>query len=297
MVLTPPGALIEVNNLSVSFGKDDHYFKAVDNISFTIGAGETLGIVGESGSGKSVTSLSLMQLIARPAGRIESGSAVISSKQEGMVDLLALSDAHIRKFRGNDIAMIFQEPMTSLNPVYTCGSQVAEALMLHKKLSKKEAREETIRLFNKVKLPRAESMFDAYPHQLSGGQKQRVMIAMAISCEPRVLIADEPTTALDVTVQATILELLKELQQETEMGMVFITHDLGVISRIANSVMVMYKGKSVEEGKVDEIFKNPRHPYTKGLLACRPVNNMYMRRLPVISDFMTVEDIGGYHET
>jgi peptide/nickel transport system ATP-binding protein len=234
MVLNPSAALIEVKNLSVSFGKDDHYFKAVDDISFTIGAGETLGIVGESGSGKSVTSLSLMQLIARPAGRIESGSAVIDSKQEGKVDLLALSDAHIRKFRGNDIAMIFQEPMTSLNPVYTCGSQVAEALMLHKKLSKKEAREETIRLFNKVKLPRAESMFDAYPHQLSGGQKQRVMIAMAISCEPRVLIADEPTTALDVTVQATILELLKELQQETGMGMVFITHDLGVICKSSN---------------------------------------------------------------
>jgi peptide/nickel transport system ATP-binding protein len=286
MVLNPSAALIEVKNLSVSFGKDDHYFKAVDDISFTIGAGETLGIVGESGSGKSVTSLSLMQLIARPAGRIESGSAVIDSKQEGKVDLLALSDAHIRKFRGNDIAMIFQEPMTSLNPVYTCGSQVAEALMLHKKLSKKEAREETIRLFNKVKLP-----------QLSGGQKQRVMIAMAISCEPRVLIADEPTTALDVTVQATILELLKELQQETGMGMVFITHDLGVISRIANRVMVMYKGKSVEEGRVEEIFKNPSHPYTKGLLACRPVNNMHMRRLPVISDFMTVDDKGGYHET
>jgi peptide/nickel transport system ATP-binding protein len=297
MVLNPSTALLEVKNLTVSFGKDANYFKAVDNISFTIGAGETLGIVGESGSGKSVTSLSLMQLVARPAGRIENGSALLSSKIEGSVDLLALSDTHIRKFRGNDIAMIFQEPMTSLNPVYTCGSQVAEALILHKKISKKEAREETIRLFNKVKLPRAESMFDAYPHQLSGGQKQRVMIAMAISCEPKILIADEPTTALDVTVQATILELLKELQQETGMGMVFITHDLGVISRIADRVMVMYKGKAVEDGPVEEIFKSPRHPYTKGLLACRPVNNMHMRRLPVISDFMTVDDQGLYHET
>jgi len=292
-----PEYLLDVNHLSVSFRNEKTVFKAVDDISFSIQPGETLGIVGESGSGKSVTSLSLMQLLAKPAGNIDSGSALIRTKSDGVVDLLALSDKVIRKYRGNDIAMIFQEPMTSLNPVFTCGDQVAEALRLHKKMSKKEARTETIRLFNKVKLPRAETMFDSYPHQLSGGQKQRVVIAMAICCEPKILIADEPTTALDVTVQATILELLKELQDETGMGMIFITHDLGVISRIADKVLVMYKGKSVEQGTVSEIFNDPKHPYTKGLLACRPAKNVSMKRLPVISDFMKVDEQGNYHET
>ncbi|MBK7886321.1 MAG: ABC transporter ATP-binding protein [Bacteroidetes bacterium] len=289
--------LLEVDNLSVSFGTGEHFFKAVDNVSFRILPGETLGIVGESGSGKSVTSLSLMQLIAQPAGRIESGTARIQTKNHGTVDLLSLSQKEIRKFRGNDIAMIFQEPMTSLNPVFTCGHQVAEALKLHKNLSGRAAREETIHLFEKVKLPRPAEMFDAYPHQISGGQKQRVMIAMAISCQPRILIADEPTTALDVTVQATILDLLKELQEETGMGMIFITHDLGVISRIANEVVVMYKGKSVEKTDVKSIFHHPKHPYTKGLLACRPANNTGLKRLPVISDFMVADDSGNYSET
>lgn len=292
-----PNCLLDVKNLSVSFQNEKTNFKAVDNISFSILPGQTLGIVGESGSGKSVTSLSLMKLIAKPAGNIDSGTALLHTKEDGVLDLLSLSDKVIRKYRGNDIAMIFQEPMTSLNPVFTCGDQVAEALRLHKKLSRKEARIETIRLFNKVKLPRADSMYDSFPHQLSGGQKQRVVIAMAISCDPKILIADEPTTALDVTVQATILELLKELQAETGMGMIFITHDLGVISRIANNVLVMYKGKAVEQGTVVDIFENPKHPYTKGLLACRPAKNISMKRLPIIGDFMRIDASGNYHET
>lgn len=289
--------LLQVSDLTVVFKNGPHAFTAVEQLSFSLNAGETLGIVGESGSGKSVTSLALMQLIARPAGVIENGVALLSTKSDGVKDLLRLPENEIRKYRGNDLAMIFQEPMTSLNPVYSCGDQVAEALILHKQLSKSEARAETIRLFNKVKLPRAEQMFDAFPHQLSGGQKQRVMIAMAISCQPKVLIADEPTTALDVTVQAAILDLLRELQQETGMAMIFITHDLGVVSRIANDVLVMYKGKAVEYGAVKTIFDHPVHPYTKGLLACRPSRNMGMVRLPVISDFMSVNEQGGITET
>lgn len=292
-----PKVLLQVSNLTTVFKNDERDFVAVNNISFSIGEGQTLGIVGESGSGKSVTSLSLMRLIAEPPGRISSGSAVLLSKSGESIDLLSLSPSQIRKYRGNEIAMIFQEPMTSLNPVFTCGDQVAEVIRLHKKVSKKQAKEETISLFKKVKLPRPEEMFDAYPHQISGGQKQRVMIAMAISCNPRILIADEPTTALDVTVQAAILELLKEIQEETGMGIVFITHDLGVISQIADQVLVMYKGNVVEEGKAADILKNPQHPYTKGLLACRPVNHVGLQRLPVISDFMKVNSDGGFAET
>lgn len=292
-----PKVLLQVSNLTTVFKNDERDFVAVNNISFSIGEGQTLGIVGESGSGKSVTSLSLMRLIAEPPGRISSGSAVLLSKSGEAIDLLSLSPSQIRKYRGNEIAMIFQEPMTSLNPVFTCGDQVAEVIRLHKKVSKKQAKEETINLFKKVKLPRPEEMFDAYPHQISGGQKQRVMIAMAISCNPRILIADEPTTALDVTVQAAILDLLKELQEETGMGIVFITHDLGVISQIADQVLVMYKGNVVEEGKAADILKNPQHPYTKGLLACRPVNHVGLQRLPVIADFMKVNPDGGFAET
>jgi peptide/nickel transport system ATP-binding protein len=289
--------LLQVSNLTTIFKNDERDFVAVNNISFQIGKGQTLGIVGESGSGKSVTSLSLMRLIAEPPGKISSGSAIINSKSGEAVDLLALNPSSIRKYRGNEIAMIFQEPMTSLNPVFTCGDQVAEVIRLHKKVSKNQAKQETINLFKKVKLPRPEEMFDAYPHQISGGQKQRVMIAMAISCNPRILIADEPTTALDVTVQAAILDLLKELQQETGMGIIFITHDLGVISQIADQVLVMYKGNVVEEGKAADILKNPQHPYTKGLLACRPVNHVGLQRLPVISDFMKVNADGSFAET
>ncbi len=288
---------MKVNDLSVVFQNGKDIFRAVEQITFSVHPGKTLGIVGESGSGKSVTSLALMQLLAKPAGKTDSGTAMLHTKNDGVQDLIALDDKAIRKFRGNDIAMIFQEPMTSLNPVYTCGMQVAEAIRLHKRVSMKEARDETIQLFQKVKLPRPEQMFDAYPHQLSGGQKQRVMIAMAISCQPRMLIADEPTTALDVTVQAAILDLLQELQQETGMGMLFITHDLGVVSRIAENVLVMYKGKAVEYGDVNSIFNKPAHPYTKGLLACRPSRNMGMQRLPVISDFMQLKEDGSIVES
>jgi peptide/nickel transport system ATP-binding protein len=289
--------VLSVRDLSVSFGKGENHFHAVKNISFDLAKGETLGIVGESGSGKSVTSLSIMQLTPKPPICTMSGMVRLRRKSGPVIDVLKTNDSELQSIRGNDIAMIFQEPMTSLNPVFTCGWQVAEALRLHKGLSKKEARDRTIELFKKVKLPRPETLFDAYPHQLSGGQKQRVMIAMAISCDPMVLIADEPTTALDVSVQAAILDLLKELQQETGMAMLFITHDLGIISRIANNVQVMYKGSIVESGPASQIFSNPEHAYTKGLLACRPSKNADLVRLPVISDFMRFNADGSTTET
>jgi peptide/nickel transport system ATP-binding protein len=289
--------VLSVNNLKVDFTNGDVVFTAVNGISFTLEAGKTLGIVGESGSGKSVTSLTLMQLLPSSKGTHISGQALFHPKNNQQVDLIALTEEDIRKYRGSDMAMIFQEPMTSLNPVFTCGNQVAEAIKLHQKVSSKEARLKTIELFKKVKLPRPEQMFDAYPHQLSGGQKQRVMIAMAISCNPKVLIADEPTTALDVTVQASILDLLKELQQETGMAMIFITHDLGVISQIADEVIVMYKGNIVEQGQTKLVLENPLHPYTKGLLSCRPSSNINLRKLPTVTDFMKINEDGTFSET
>jgi len=285
-------ALLEVNNLVTEFRTEDQTLRAVNDISFVLNKGETIGIVGESGSGKSVTALSIMNLIPNPPGRIASGEIIYHSKNKGEVDLTKISAKEMRSFRGNEIAMIFQEPMTSLNPVYTCGDQVMEAIMLHQHISKKEAKEKTIALFKEVQLPRPESIFDTYPHQISGGQKQRVMIAMAMSCQPSILIADEPTTALDVTVQHTIIDLMQKLQQEHEMGILFITHDLGVIAELADHVVVMYKGKIVEQGSVWEIFSNPRHPYTKGLLACRPPLNKRLHWLPTVSDFMATDDNG-----
>lgn len=289
--------LLEVKNLVTEFRTEDQIVKAVNNISFTLHKGETIGIVGESGSGKSVTSLSAMRLIPNPPGRIASGEIIFHSDTKGPVDLTKLSEKEMRAFRGNEIAMIFQEPMTSLNPVFTCGDQVMEAIMLHQKISKQEAKAKTIELFNEVQLPRPEKIFDTYPHQISGGQKQRVMIAMAMSCNPSLLIADEPTTALDVTVQKTILELMQKLQQEHEMGLMFITHDLGVIAELADKVVVMYKGKIVEQGNVMDIFSNPQHPYTKGLLACRPPLNRRLHLLPTVSDFMRVEADGTVTES
>ncbi|MFN5345934.1 MAG: ABC transporter ATP-binding protein [Bacteroidota bacterium] len=289
--------VLSVNNLKVDFTNGDSIFTAVNGISFSIESGKTLGIVGESGSGKSVTSLTLMQLLPSSKGTHINGHALFNPKNGGQVDLIGLSEEDIRKYRGSDMAMIFQEPMTSLNPVFTCGNQVAEAIKLHQKVSSKEARLKTIELFKKVKLPRPEQMFDAYPHQLSGGQKQRVMIAMAISCNPKVLIADEPTTALDVTVQASILDLLKELQQETGMAMIFITHDLGVISKIADEVIVMYKGNIVEQGQTKLVLENPLHPYTKGLLSCRPSSNINLKKLPTVTDFMKINEDGTFSET
>jgi peptide/nickel transport system ATP-binding protein len=283
--------LLTVEGLRTVFPSDHGEVTAVNDVSFTLNRGETIGIVGESGSGKSVTSLSIMRLVTAP-GKVASGRILFHEPSGKETDLTLLREEGIRQYRGKELAMIFQEPMTSLNPVLTCGYQVAEALRLHLKLSKKEAKQKTIELFEKVQLPRAAQLYDAYPHEISGGQKQRVMIAMAISCNPSVLIADEPTTALDVTVQKTILELLKSIQQERDMGMLFITHDLGVIADIADKVLVMYKGKVVEQGSVNDIFRNPQHPYTKSLLACRPPLDKRLYRLPVVSDFMQ-ENVDG----
>ena len=283
--------LLEFKNLCTDFHTEGTIVKAVNDVSFVLNKGETIGIVGESGSGKSVTSLSAMRLIPSPPGNI-SGGEIIFHKDGGSVDLLKLSEDEMRTHRGNDIAMIFQEPMTSLNPVFTCGDQVMEAITLHQNLSTDEAKKLTIKLFEKVQLPEPERIFSTYPHQISGGQKQRVMIAMAMSCEPSVLIADEPTTALDVTVQKTILKLMQKLQKEQNMGIMFITHDLGVIAELADKVVVMYKGKIVEQGNVWDIFTNPKHPYTKGLLACRPPLDKRYKFLPTVSDFMQTDSEG-----
>ncbi len=285
-------SLLEIKNLRTEFRTENETVTAVNGISFSVNKGETIGIVGESGSGKSVTSLSLMRLIASPPGKITGGEMLFNSASQGTVDLATLSEKQLRKLRGNEIAMIFQEPMTSLNPVYTCGNQVMESLLLHKNLSGSAAKARTIELFKEVQLPRPEQLFDSYPHQLSGGQKQRVMIAMAISCNPSLLIADEPTTALDVTVQKSILELLQKLQQQYQMGILFITHDLGVIAELADKVIVMYRGSIVEQGAVKDIFTKPQHPYTKGLLACRPPMHVRLKRLPVVSDFMITDNSG-----
>jgi len=286
--------LLEIKNLTVDFETKDTALRAVAGISFTVNKGETVGVVGESGSGKSVTALSVMRLISEP-GKISSGE-IIFHENGTAVNLLTLADGEIRKYRGNKMAMVFQEPSTSLNPLFTCGEQVAEALLVHRKVSRAKARTQCISLFEKVQLPDPKLVYESYPHQLSGGQKQRVMIAMAISCNPSLLIADEPTTALDVTIQKTILELLKQLRKEQEMGMIFISHDLGVIAEIADRVIVMYNGKIVEEGSVKEIFTDPKHPYTKGLLACRPPLDKKLRVLPTIADFMQVNKDGSFVE-
>ena len=288
--------LLEVKNLVTSFHSHGELNRAVNDVSFTLNQGETIGIVGESGSGKSVTSLSIMGLIEKAHGSITGGEIIYHSKTKGAVNLEKLSSAEMRYYRGNEIAMIFQEPMTSLNPVYTCGNQVMEAILLHQKVNKTIAKKKTIDLFNQVQLPDPERVFNSYPHQISGGQKQRVMIAMAMSCNPSVLIADEPTTALDVTVQKTILDLMLQLQQQHNMGIMFITHDLGVIAELADKVIVMYNGKIVEQGPVLEIFSNPKHPYTRSLLACRPPLDKRLKRLPVSSDFMKKDEDGNMIE-
>jgi len=288
--------LLEIKNLVTEFKTEDEFIKAVNDVSFTLHKGETIGIVGESGSGKSVTSLSVMGLIPNPPGKITGGQIIYKTKNGETVDLVKAPESEMRNYRGNEIAMIFQEPMTSLNPVIKCGEQVMEAILLHKKVSKKEAKAITLDLFKQVQLPTPELMMDRYPHQISGGQKQRVMIAMAMSCNPNILIADEPTTALDVTVQKTILDLMQKLQQEHNMGIMFITHDLGVIAELADKVVVMYKGKIVEQGSVLDIFSNPQHPYTKSLLACRPPLDMRLKRLPVVSDFMIRHENGEIEE-
>ncbi len=279
--------ILEVSDLTTDFWVDGGYNRAIDSVSFKLYEGETLGIVGESGSGKSVSSLSVMGLIPIPPGRITSGKILYHSRSGVQMDLTKISESWYRKIRGDEISMIFQEPMTSLNPVMKCGDQVVESLRLHKRISFQEAKKITLDLFEQVQLPEPEITFNKYPHQLSGGQKQRVMIAIAISCNPRILIADEPTTALDVTVQKTILELLKSLQKTYRMGVIFISHDLGVISELADRVVVMYKGNVVEAGTVWDIFNRPQHPYTKSLIACRPPLDKHLRKLPVVSDFMS----------
>ena len=285
-------SLLAVQNLTIDFHSQRGHTRAVSDISFEVGRGEVVAIVGESGSGKSVTSLALLGLLAKPAAHIESGAAQFESEKLGKVDLLKLSEKELQQVRGNDISMIFQEPMTSLNPVLTCGYQVVEALLLHTALSKQEAETRTIELFTEAQLPRPAQIFKAYPHEISGGQKQRVMIAMAMACRPALLIADEPTTALDVTVQARILQLIRDLRREHGTAVLFITHDLGVVAEIADRILVMYRGRVVEQGTVLDIFTNPQHPYTKGLLACRPHLSIGKARLPVVADFMAVDAAG-----
>ncbi len=278
--------LLDIQDLVTEFRSNGQYTAAVNDVSFTVGRGETVGIVGESGSGKSATSLSIMRLIPEPPGHIAKGRILFYEEDRQVTDLLSLPHGRMRRYRGNRIGMIFQEPMTSLNPVFTCGDQVMEAILQHRAKNKKEAKRFTLDLFERVRLPRPNAIFNSYPHQISGGQKQRVMIAMAISCKPDLLIADEPTTALDVTVQKTILNLIKELQQEMGMGVIFITHDLGVVADIADKVVVMYRGKVVETGMARALFDDPQHPYTKGLLACRPPLDCRVIKLPTVQDHL-----------
>jgi len=258
-------ALLEVEDLKTYFFTRDGVVRAVDGVSFSVERGETLAIVGESGCGKSVTSLSILRLIASPPGRTVAGRVLLEGS-----DLLALPEAEMRKIRGDAISMIFQEPMTSLNPVLTIGHQIAEVLMLHRDLSRDDAGKRAIEMLKLVHMPEAERRVRQYPHELSGGMRQRVMIAMALACEPRLLIADEPTTALDVTIQAQILDLMRELKERTGAAIVLITHDLGVVAEMAERVVVMYAGRKVEEAPVGELFAKPRHPYTRGLLDSIP---------------------------
>jgi peptide/nickel transport system ATP-binding protein len=319
--------ILTVQNLQVQFQTDAALIKAVDDISFTLGRGQTLGIVGESGSGKSVTALSLLRLVPSPPGKIMGGAVWFQEQSRPSINLLTLSEVEMQHYRGGRIAMIFQEPMSSLNPVFTCGFQLMEALRFHQPITKKEAEGQAIALLQEVRLiptdemlqqrlldeaerrgealserhvsadiyERKRSYLQRYPHELSGGQIQRLMIAMAISCNPAILIADEPTTALDVTVQAQVLELLQELQDRRGMSIIFVTHDLGIVADIADEVAVMYQGKMVEYGPITQIFNHPAHPYTQGLLACRPQPNQQLKYLPTISDFMeTVLDEQGY---
>jgi len=282
-------SLLNIENLSVNFVTQGETTQAVKNVTLKVSAGEILALVGESGSGKSVTALSVLQLLPKPPAQFASGQIFFNDGNK-TVDLLSLHSKSLQQIRGNRIAMIFQEPMTSLNPVINCGSQVMEVLLQHKKINTSRAKAKTIEWFEKVKLPDPQKMFDRYPHQLSGGQKQRVMIAMAMCCEPALLICDEPTTALDVTVQKAILQLIKDLQQETGMGVLFISHDLGVVAEIAYRVAIMYQGEIVEQNHAKPIFENPQHNYTKALIACRPASHPKGEKLPVISDFLTTRE-------
>ena len=266
--------LVEFKDVHTYFYTEAGTVKAVNGVSYKIKEGETVCVVGESGCGKSVTALSLMRLIAAPQGEIVKGNINFDGK-----DITSLSEEEMMSIRGNDISMIFQEPMTSLNPVFTVGNQIMESIMLHQKLDKKQARDKAIEMVKLVGIPRAEAIVDSYPHELSGGMRQRIMIAMALSCNPKLLIADEPTTALDVTIQAQILDLMRDIKQKTQTSIMLITHDLGVVAEMADYVVVMYAGKVIEEGPVNDIFKNPLHPYTRGLLKSKPVINQETDRL------------------
>jgi len=277
----PNDKILEVSNLSISFLSEEIQKEVIHNISFDLYPNEILGVVGESGSGKSVSSLAILGLLPKKISKITNGSVEFKA-----TNFLTLEQNEFQNIRGNEISMIFQEPMSSLNPSMRCGIQVEEILLQHTSLSKKQAKEETLSLFEKVKLPLPDRVYNAYPHQISGGQKQRVMIAMAIACKPKILIADEPTTALDVTVQKDILNLLKDLQVETGMSIIFISHDLSLISEIADRVLVMYKGSIVEQGSVNAIFHQPQHIYTKALLSSKPSLDVRLNRLPTIKDFM-----------
>lgn len=279
--MTSTTPLLSVRNLVVDFQTGEGITRAVNNVSFDIPAGKTIGIVGESGSGKSVTSLAVMGLLQKPAAIIPQGEILFNGQ-----DLLKFNDSQMRDIRGNQISMIFQEPMTSLNPVFKVGDQIAETIRIHRKITNKEAWDRAVDLMNQVGIPNPAASAHKYPHEMSGGQKQRVMIAMAIACEPKLLIADEPTTALDVTIQKQVLDLLFGLQQKYHMSMLFITHDLGVIGDIADDVVVMYRSNVVEKNNAKEIFYTAKHPYTKGLLACRPKLGANPRRLLTVSDFM-----------
>jgi len=279
--------LLQIEDLSLDLRRDTQWNPILRHVQFSLAEGETLGIVGESGSGKSVTALSVMRLLNERTARYPSGSIRFyrDGPEKLPVDILKSKESDMQSIRGNQIGMIFQEPMTSLNPVIRCGEQITEQILLHKKVTEKEAKEQVIHLFDEVMLPRPEQLFDAYPHELSGGQKQRVMIAMAMSCQPKLLIADEPTTALDVTIQKNILALIRNLQQKHGMAVLFITHDLGVMAEISDRAIVMYKGEIVEENSVRDLFLHPQNAYTKQLIACRPSMTTRLRKLPQVSDF------------
>ena len=287
-----PVPLLDVDRLDTRFQTDEGVVHAVDGVSFTLEPGETLGLVGESGSGKSVTSLSILRLLPERGAKIEGGGVAWLGR-----DVLRMGVADLNAMRGAEISMIFQEPMTSLNPVFRVGDQVAEAILAHEPVTRAVARERTLQLFREVGLPDPESRLLSYPHEMSGGQKQRVMIAMALACNPKLLIADEPTTALDVTIQRQILDLIRELRDRRKMAVLFITHDLGVIAEIADKVAVMYGGRIVEQGPVLDVFGDPKHPYTRGLLACRPRLNTPYKVLPTVQDFMEVTKDADGHPT
>ncbi len=278
--------VLSVKNLSVEFSTEAGVVKAVEDVALDLFPGDTLGLVGESGSGKSVTALAVMRLLSRSAARITSGEVWFQHPQKGMVDLLKLSDEEMQHVRGRHIAMIFQEPMTSLNPVQRCGPQVVESILWHRQLDRKKAKQKALELFREVRLPAPEDVYRSWPHELSGGQKQRVMIAMAMACDPLILIADEPTTALDVTVQKSILDLMRSLQERHGMAVLFISHDLGVINKVAHRSSVMRNGRVVEHGLAQEVFKNPVDPYTRALIACRPSLIRRPESLAIVNDFL-----------